>query len=64
VAVIRRNRRVAEIEAQRERLNPEEEEVKRHRDKNLNNIRDSIERNIFAAMGQAKDALQDIGFVI
>lgn len=53
--------KVAEIEAQRERLNREEEGVKRHRDENLDNIRDSIERDIFAAMGQAKDALPDIG---
>ncbi|KAK2134293.1 hypothetical protein NOF04DRAFT_4221 [Fusarium oxysporum II5] len=53
--------KVAEIEAQRERLNREEEGVKRHRDENLDNIRDSIERDIFAAMGQAKDALPGIG---
>ncbi|PNP57311.1 hypothetical protein FNYG_15244 [Fusarium nygamai] len=53
--------KVAEIDAQREGLNREEEGVKRHRDENLDNIRDSIERDIFAAMGQAKDALPDIG---
>ncbi|CAF3624258.1 unnamed protein product [Fusarium graminearum] len=55
------DRKVAEIEAQRERLNLEEQGVKRHRDENLDNIRDSIERGIFAAMGYAKDALPDIG---
>ncbi|PTD07632.1 hypothetical protein FCULG_00007197 [Fusarium culmorum] len=55
------DRKVVEIEAQRERLNLEEQGVKRHRDENLDNIRDSIERGIFAAMGQAKDALPDIG---
>ncbi|RBR05323.1 uncharacterized protein FIESC28_11381 [Fusarium coffeatum] len=53
--------KVAEIEAQRERLNREEEDVKRVRSEGLNNIRDSIERDIFAAMRQAKDALPDIG---
>ncbi|KAG7402965.1 hypothetical protein Forpe1208_v016707 [Fusarium oxysporum f. sp. rapae] len=53
--------KVAEIEAQRERLNREEEGVKRHRVENLDNIRDSIERDIFAAMGQAKDTLPGIG---
>ncbi|PNP58792.1 hypothetical protein FNYG_15013 [Fusarium nygamai] len=53
--------KVAEIEAQRERLNREEEGVKRHRDESLDNIRNSIERDMFAAMGQAKDALPDIG---
>ncbi|CZS82950.1 unnamed protein product [Fusarium graminearum] len=55
------DRKIAEIEAQRERLNLEEQGVKRHRDENLDNIRDSIERGIFAAIGQAKDALPDIG---
>ncbi|KPA35506.1 hypothetical protein FLAG1_11783, partial [Fusarium langsethiae] len=55
------DREVAEIEAQRERLNREEEEVKRDRDENLNTIRDSIERDIFVAMREAKDALPDIG---
>ncbi|KAF5229846.1 hypothetical protein FANTH_14066 [Fusarium anthophilum] len=55
------NRKVAQIEAQRERLNREEEGVKRHRDEDLDNIRDSIERDIFAAMGQAKDTLPGIG---
>lgn len=55
------DRKVAEIEAQRERLNLEEQGVKRHRDENLDNIRDSIERGVFTAMGQAKDALPDIG---
>ncbi|SCV61386.1 uncharacterized protein FFFS_15955 [Fusarium fujikuroi] len=53
--------KVAEIEAQREGLNREEEGVKRHRDENLDNIRVSIERDIFAAMGQAKDTLPGIG---
>ncbi|CVL09118.1 uncharacterized protein FMAN_14246 [Fusarium mangiferae] len=53
--------KVAEIEAQRERLNREEEGVKRHRDENLDNIQVSIERDIFAAMGQAKDTLPGIG---
>ncbi|CAF3541566.1 unnamed protein product [Fusarium graminearum] len=52
--------KVAEIEAQRERLNREEEGIKHHRDKNLDNIQDSIERNIFAAIGQAKDTLLGI----
>jgi hypothetical protein len=51
----------AEIEAQRERLNREEEGVKRRRDEKLNNIRDSIERDILTAMRGAKDALPDIG---
>lgn len=55
------DRKVAEIEAQRERLNREEEGVKRHRDEKLDNIRVSIERDIFAAMGQAKDILPGIG---
>ncbi|CAF3653153.1 unnamed protein product [Fusarium graminearum] len=55
------DRKIAEIEAQRERLNLEEQGVKRHRDENLDNIRDSIERGIFTAIGQAKDALPDIG---
>ncbi|RYC78964.1 hypothetical protein BFJ63_vAg18157 [Fusarium oxysporum f. sp. narcissi] len=53
--------KVSEIEAQRERLKREEEGIKRHRDENLDNIRSSIERDIFAAMGQAKDALPGIG---
>ncbi|KAG4276879.1 hypothetical protein FPRO04_14232 [Fusarium proliferatum] len=53
--------KVVEIEAQRERLNREEEGVKRHRDENLDNIRVSIERDIFAAIGQAKDTLPGIG---
>jgi sensor domain CHASE-containing protein len=55
------NGRVVEIEAERERLNREEEGIKSHRDEKLNNIRDSIERNIFTAMRGAKDALPDIG---
>ncbi|VTO83127.1 unnamed protein product [Fusarium graminearum] len=55
------DRKVAEIEAQREKLNQEEEDVKRHQSESLKNIRDSIERDIFAAMGQAKDVLPDIG---
>jgi hypothetical protein len=42
--------KIADIEAQRERLSREEEGIKRHRDENLNNIRDSIERDIFTAM--------------
>ncbi|KAL6915256.1 hypothetical protein FSST1_013016 [Fusarium sambucinum] len=55
------DRKVADIEAQREKLNQEEEDVKRHQSESLKNIRDSIERDIFAAMGQAKDVLPDIG---
>ncbi|EXK78331.1 hypothetical protein FOQG_16988 [Fusarium oxysporum f. sp. raphani 54005] len=53
--------KIAGIEAQIERLKREEEGIKRHRDETLDNIRSSIERDIFAAMGQAKDALPDIG---
>jgi hypothetical protein len=53
--------KIADIEAQRERLSREEEGIKRHRDENLNNIRDSIERDIFTAMRRAKDSLPDIG---
>ncbi|CZR35882.1 uncharacterized protein FPRO_03858 [Fusarium proliferatum ET1] len=55
------DRKVAEIEAQRESLNRDEEGIKQHRDENLDNIRSSIERDIFTAMGQVKDALPGIG---
>jgi hypothetical protein len=55
------NKELAEIEAQREKLNREEEKVKRDREENLNAIRDSIEGDIFVAMREAKDALPDIG---
>ncbi|OBS16950.1 hypothetical protein FPOA_12500 [Fusarium poae] len=53
--------KIAGIEAQIERLKREEDGIKQHRDENLDNVRTSIERDIFAAMGEAKDALPDIG---
>ncbi|EMT73740.1 hypothetical protein NOF04DRAFT_1317637 [Fusarium oxysporum II5] len=55
------DRKSGEIEAQRERLKRQEEEVEWYRKENLNNIRDSIEHDIFAAMAKAKESLPDIG---
>ncbi|KAI3575912.1 hypothetical protein IWW34DRAFT_821775 [Fusarium oxysporum f. sp. albedinis] len=47
--------------AEEERLKRQEEEVEWYRKENLNNIRDSIEYDIFAAMAKAKESLPDIG---
>jgi hypothetical protein len=55
------DRKFAHIEAQRRILEQQEEEAQRYLKENLSNIRDSIERDVFTAMRQAKDALPDIG---
>ncbi|EXA41672.1 hypothetical protein FOVG_10139 [Fusarium oxysporum f. sp. pisi HDV247] len=55
------DKKLAEIEAQRERLRRKEEETIRYLEENLNGLRYSIERDIFTAMGQAKEVLPDIG---
>jgi hypothetical protein len=55
------DRKLAHIEAQRKILEQQEEEVQRFLKENLGSIRDSIEHDVFTAMGQAKDALPDIG---
>lgn len=55
------DKKSAEIRAQRERLKRQEEEAERYLKGNLDNLRDSIERDIFTAMRRAKDALPDIG---
>jgi hypothetical protein len=55
------DRKLAQIEDQKEKLKQQEEEVKQGLQESLNNIRDSIEPDVFAAMTQAKDELPDIG---
>ncbi|KAF9772854.1 hypothetical protein IL306_009411, partial [Fusarium sp. DS 682] len=55
------DRKVAEIEAQRERLKRQEEEIEWYQNEKLDNIQYSLERDIFTAMAQAKEALPDIG---
>jgi hypothetical protein len=55
------DKKFAEIEAQREMLKRQKEEVDRCLKENLDNLRDSIERDIFTAMRRAKDTLPDIG---
>ncbi|PCD20068.1 hypothetical protein AU210_016746, partial [Fusarium oxysporum f. sp. radicis-cucumerinum] len=54
------DRRFAEIEAEREKLKRQEEEIRWYQNENLSNIQDSLERDIFAAMAQAKDTVPDI----
>ncbi|KAI3570800.1 hypothetical protein IWW34DRAFT_553738, partial [Fusarium oxysporum f. sp. albedinis] len=54
------DRKFAEIEAEREKLKRQEEEIKWYQNKNLSNIQDSLEHDIFAAMAQAREALPDI----
>ncbi|EGU72085.1 hypothetical protein FOXB_17406 [Fusarium oxysporum f. sp. conglutinans Fo5176] len=54
------DRKLAEIEAEREKLKRQEEEIEWYQNENLSKIQDSLERDIFAAMAQAKDTLPDI----
>jgi hypothetical protein len=54
------DRKFAEIEAEREKLKRQEEEIRWYQNENLSNTQDSLERDIFAAMAQAKDTLLDI----
>ncbi|PCD21516.1 hypothetical protein AU210_016477 [Fusarium oxysporum f. sp. radicis-cucumerinum] len=55
------DKKLADIEAQRERLRRKEEETMCYLKENLNGLRYSIELGIFTAMVQAKEVLPDIG---
>jgi hypothetical protein len=55
------DRKIAQIEEQRKRLKQQEDEVKQGLQESLNNIQNSIEREVFVAMRQAKEDLPDIG---